>query len=131
MFFDNATFVEVILHGLLKKFLNIIQNPKTPLDYKITKGFLRGIAAAEGCVTLNRFKSLTCISLSFDPYSEELSLYYKILNSVKIIPSQVHNNELTIHNISNFKIMNKIDLFKLHKTKKDKFSLGYKNHKFS
>lgn len=88
------------------------------------------MAAAEGGIYLNKYGSLSKISLSFDPHSDELSFYKKILGNLKITYGKDHGNELLIYGKENFKILKELDLFKMHKKRKEKFLLGYKNHKF-
>jgi len=131
IFLDNAVLVEIFLHGVLNKILKIIQDPENPVEIKILKGFLRGLAAAEGSVSLNKHKSLSRITLSFDPHSEELELYKRILNNLGIVSERVHGNELQIQKISNFRILKELEIFKMHEKRANKFSLGYANHKFS
>lgn len=131
IFFDNSIFVEIMLNGILKNFVEIIKNPRTKIEKDILKGFLRGLAAAEGSVTLTKLNSLSKIGFAYDPHSEDLKFYKKILDNLEIIPGKVHGNELLIYGINNFKIFNKMDLFKMHEKRKKKFDLGYKNHKFS
>lgn len=128
---DNSLLVEVLLHGVLKNFLDFIKEPKRKEDMKILKGFLRGLAAAEGSVTLTKLKSLAKISMSFDPHSDELNLYKKILGNIDLKYGGTKGNELYIYGIRNFKIMEDLDLFKMHEQRREKFILGYKNHRFS
>lgn len=131
IFLDNAVLVEILLHGVLNKILGIIKNPKGAAEAKILKGFLRGLAAAEGSVSLNKHKSLSRITLSFDPHSNELELYEKILSNLGITPKGVHGNELKIQKMSNFRVLKELEMFKMHEKRRGKFSLGYNNHKFS
>ena len=89
------------------------------------------MAAAEGSVSLTKKYSLSRISLSFDPHSDEINLYRKILSNIGVDPGGKKGNELFIYGINNFKLFNNINLFKMHNTRKEKFNKGYKNHKFS
>jgi len=131
IFLDNSVFVEVMLHGVLKKFIKIIQNPKGDVEKNILTGFLRGLAAAEGSVMLTKLNSLSKIGFSYNPHSNDLKFYKKILGNLKIEYGGTHGNELLIYGIKNFKIFHDMDLFKMHKNRKRKFEEGYKNHKFS
>ena len=130
IFFDSSVLVEIFLNGVLKNFMNFIINPKNINEMKILNGFLRGLAAAEGSITLTKLKSLSKIGLSFDPHSDELELYKKILKNIGVKYGGTKGNELYIYGIKNFKILNNIDLFKMHHRRREKFLLGYKNHKF-
>ena len=131
IFLDNCSFVEILVNEILPNFLNFIKNPKRKEDQIILNGFLRGLAAAEGSVSLTKKYSLSRISLSFDPHSDEINLYRKILSNIGVEPGGKKGNELFIYGINNFKLFNNIDLFKMHNTRKEKFNKGYKNHKFS
>lgn len=131
IFFDNSIFVEVFLHGILNRFIEIVKNPKNKLENKILEGFLRGLAAAEGGITLTKLNSLSKIGLSYNPHSDDLNFYKTILKNLGVGYGGIHGNELIIYGIKNFRIFKKIDLFKMHKKRKDKFELGYKNHKFA
>lgn len=131
IFFDNSVFVEIMLHGVLKRFIEIIKKPKNDLEENILKGFIRGLAAAEGSVTLTRLNSLSKVTFAYDPHSEDLEFYKKILENLRISYGGIHGNELNIYGIKNFNKFNEIDLFKIHETRKKKFEKGYKNHKFS
>jgi len=131
IFIDNSNLTELFMHGFLKKFIKIIQNPKSKREEKILKGFLRGLAAAEGWVDLTKKKSLSRVGLAFNPHSKDLELYKRLLNNLNISFGKRHNNGLPITGINNFKILHELELFKIHKKRNDKFLLGYKNHKFS
>src|SRR3989338_6807156 len=65
IFLDNCSFVEILVNEILPNFLNFIKNPKRKEDQIILNGFLRGLAAAEGSVSLTKKYSLSRISLSF------------------------------------------------------------------
>ncbi len=131
VFLDRAVLVEILLHGLLKKIIEIIEHPKSSLEVKMLKGFLRGLAAAEGSASLNKYNSLSRFTLSFDPHSNEAEFYKRLLNNLGIIPGRIHNNELQIQKMSNFRILREMEIFKMHEKRANKFSLGYANHKFS
>ncbi|HZX12673.1 MAG TPA: hypothetical protein VFE88_04425 [Candidatus Nanoarchaeia archaeon] len=131
IFFDNSTFLEIMLHGVLKKFIEILLSASNSSERNILIGFMRGLAAAEGYVGLTKLNSLSKLSLSFDPHSTELYFYRILLKNLGVEPAKVRGNQLYIYRISNFKIFNEINLFKFHDTKKEKFKLGYKNHRYS
>lgn len=131
IFINNSNLTELFIHGFLKKFIQIIKNPKSKKEENILRGFLRGLATAEGWVDLTKKKSLSRIGLAFNPHSEDLELYKKLLNNLNINFGKRHNNGLPITGINNFKILYELELFKMHKKRNDKFLLGYKNHKFS
>jgi|GEM_PF-2873598 len=129
IFIDNSTLVEILLHGVLKKFIEIIKNPKNVLEKKITVGFLRGLLAAEGSPLLEK-NSLRKIGISFNPHSKDLDLYKKILENLDISWKFIHGNELMIHKFENFKRFFELDAFKLHEKRNKKFLFGFKNHKY-
>jgi len=78
----------------LPNFLNFIKNPKRKEDQIILNGFLRGLAAAERRVSLTKKYSLSRISLSFDPHSDEINLYRKILSNIGVESGGKKGNEL-------------------------------------
>jgi hypothetical protein len=131
LFLDNCSLVELIVNGVLPTFVDLIKDPKTMGDKIILKGFLRGLAAAEGSVTLTKLNSLSKVGFSYDPHSNDLEFYKKILSNIGINYGGTHGNELLIYGMKNFKIFMNLDLFKMHQTRDKKFKLGYKNHKFS
>ncbi|MDP1729557.1 MAG: hypothetical protein Q8L27_05135 [archaeon] len=131
IFFDNAVFVEVLLNGILKKFIEIIKNPKTKIEKKLLEGFLRGLAAAEGSVTLTKLNSLSRIGLAYNPHSADLIFYKKILENLGIKVGNIHGNELLIYGINNFRLLKDINLFKMHHARREKFLKGYIHHRFS
>jgi hypothetical protein len=127
---DNSVLVEIFLHGILKEFIRIIETPKNKKETEILKGFLIGLAAAEGGIDLRKGISLSRIHLSFDPHSKEVELYKKILENLGISYGKEHGNGLPITGIENFKILKEMDIFKMHKKRKEKFIFGYSNHKY-
>jgi len=131
IFIDKNILVEILLHGLLANVLNRIKNPENEYDYVMLKGFLRGLASAEGCVLFNKNNSLIRVGLSFDPHSEELSLYKTLLGHLGIENYHIHGNELLIQKHKNFQKLNEMNLFKMHDPKRVKFNLGFHNHKFT
>ena len=116
---------------ILQEFIEILLSASNSSERNILIGFMRGLAAAEGYVGLTKLNSLSKLSLSFDPHSTELYFYRILLKNLGVEPAKVRGNQLYIYRISNFKIFNEINLFKLHDTKKEKFKLGYKNHRYS
>ena len=130
IFLDNATFVELMLNGVLKRFIKFLKNPNSKEKRVILRGFLRGLAAAEGSVILTSLKSLSKVGFAYNPHSEDLDFYKLMLTNLGVNYAGINGNELYIYRMSNFKIFNDIDLFKMHETRKIKFNLGYQNHKF-
>ncbi len=131
IFFDNNTFIEIMLNGVLKKFINIVQSPKNKYEKQILVGFIRGLAAAEACPILTKLGALSKVAFSFNPHNDSLNFYKEMLKNIGVNYAGAHGNELYIYGIKNFKIFNQINLFKFHKSRKEKFDFGYKNHKFS
>ena len=129
IYVDNSALVEVMLHGLLKKFVKIVENPKSDLEFKITEGFLRGLLAAEGSVILEK-DSLRKVGISFNPYSNDAEFYKKILENLNISWKFIHGNELMIHKFENFKKLFELNAFALHRKRNEKFLLGFKNHRY-
>jgi hypothetical protein len=129
IFFDSAIFVEILLHGILKDFIKILKNPQNKIELSILEGFVRGLAAAEGCVYL-RDGVLSKVSMSFNQNSRDLEFYKKIFTNLGITYGKHKQNELYIYGAKNFSILDKIDIFKMHKKRKQKFLTGYSNHKF-
>ena len=129
IFLDNSILVELFLHGILKKFVKFVENPRNKLERRITIGFFRGLLAAEGFSLLHN-NSLRRVGVSFNPHSDELKLYKRILWNLDIDWKYVHGNAILIQRFENFKKLFEIDAFKLHKKRKEKFLLGYRNHKF-
>jgi len=126
--FDSSVFVEVMLHGLLKSFVSIVKNPKSAVEKTILKGFMCGLAAAEGCVYLRK-QSLSRISLSFNQKTDDLNFYKRLLDNLGITYGKHKRNELFIYGIENFKILNSIDIFKMHNKRRYKFVKGFANHR--
>lgn len=126
---DNCVLVEIFLHGLLKKIKKIVQNPSNNIEKKIAIGFFRGLLAAEGFVLLHK-GSLRTVGIAFNPHSNELELYKKILENLGIYWKRVHGNALIIHKFENFKRICELDGFKFHKKRNEKFISGLKKHRF-
>lgn len=130
IFFDNTTFVEVILRGLLKGIIPLIENPQCEQDFILLTAFLRGIFAAEGSVSCNG-KRLSRLSLSFDPHSEEKTFYRLLLSHLGIKTSPDKRNEFEIYRRSSFKKFQQIDIFRFHESRNKKFQQGLINYKTS
>lgn len=94
IFLDNSILVEILLNGVLKKFLEIVTSPANRLEKNILEGFLRGLAAAEGSVTLTKLNSLSKIGFSYNPHSDDLNLYRKIFDNLGVKPGGIKGNEL-------------------------------------
>jgi len=129
VFIDNATLIEILLHGVLNKFIEVTKNPKNEVERKILVGFLRGLLAAEGSVILEK-GSLRKIGIAFNPHSGDVKFYKRILENLGISWNCVHGNELIIHKFENFKKLFEMDAFKMHKKRNDKFLLVFRNHKY-
>ncbi len=129
IFFDSSVFVEILLHGVLKNIIDIVKKPKNKTEKSILQGFVRGLAAAEGSVYLRK-GVLNRISLSFNQKTDDLEFYKKLLTNLGVTYGKHKRNELYIYGAKNFTILNELDIFKMHKKRKQKFLMGYTNHKF-
>jgi len=127
--FDSSVLVEILLHGVLKDIIDIVKKPKKKIERSILRGFVRGLAAAEGSVYL-RGGVLSRVSLSFNQKTDDLEFYKKILTNLGLTYGKHKRNELYIYGAKNFIILNELDLFKMHKKRKQKFLMGYAKHKF-
>jgi len=130
IFVDSAVLVEVVLHGLLKDILIRITNPKNIADKILLKGFIRGLLAAEGGIYLNKNGSVVKIGISYDPHSDELELYKKLLQNLNINYGGTKGNEFYVYGYNNIKKLYEIDAFKMHKSRNQKFVNGILNHRF-
>jgi hypothetical protein len=129
--FDNSAFVEIMLHGVLPSVIKTIKTPRSEADYKLLKGFLRGLFAAEGSVNLNKNGSVVKIGMAFDPHSTELDLYKILLKNIDVNLGKTKGNELYIYNYKNIKRLHNIDAFAMHRKRNRKFQKGFKTHKFT
>lgn len=130
IFIGSTVLVEILLHGLLKCFLQRITNPQEDVDYQLLRGFMRGLLAAEGCVYLNKQGSLIRVSISYNPHSEELNFYKTLLKNLGIGYGMIKGNELYIPRYKNMKKLFQLNAFKMHELRNQKFIKGFKNHKF-
>lgn len=129
IFYDNSILVEVMLHGILRKFIEIVKNPRNESEKKITEGFFRGLLAAEGSPILER-GSLRKVGISFNPHTNDLEFYKILLSNLDINWKLVHGNELIIQKFENFNKIYKLNGFKMHDRRNNKFTSGFRGHKY-
>lgn len=128
IFIDSSVMVQVFVRGIMQEIIKKIVNPKTKLDYVLLKGFMRGLLAAEGYPEFNIHKSLVKVGIAFNPHSDELELYHKLLVNLGITYGKTNRNALYTYHRKNMKKFKDFDAFKLHKTRNKKFLDGYKNN---
>ena len=131
LFIDSTVLIEIFLHGILKEVITRITKPKDQVDIILLKGFMRGLLAAEGSPVLNINNSLVKVGISFDPHSSELELYKSLLKNLNISYGKAQSNQLFIYSYKNMTEFSILDAFKMHNSRKEKFLIGYANHKFS
>lgn len=127
VFIDSSVLVEILLNGLLNGVVQRISNPSEENDYLLLKGFMRGLLAAEGGVTLNKNGTVVKVGISYDPPSYELDFYKKILSNLGIGYGKTKGNELYIYNHCNLLKLREIDAFRLHTARNAKFLSGFKS----
>jgi len=127
---DRSVLVEVFLHGVLKNIVKRIRDPQEKIDYRLLRGFIRGLLAAEGSVGLNKHKSVVRVGIAFDPHSDELDIYKDLLQNLDITYNHIKDNEIVIQKYRNMIEFMKINAFKMHDLRNEKFQEGFKNHKF-
>ncbi|MBS3142461.1 LAGLIDADG family homing endonuclease [Candidatus Woesearchaeota archaeon] len=126
---DNATLTEVML-GVLQGTLKRVLNPTRKEDIELLKGFVRGLLAAEGSVMRNHHNSLIGISISYDPHSEELLVYQRLLSNLGIKCCGVHSNQLIVRKFENMKKFYSLRGFGLHARRNQLFMEGLCAHRY-
>jgi len=129
IFIDKTILVEIFLHGLLKGILRRITHPKSTIDKRLLKGFIRGLLAAEGNVNLNQYGSVVKVGIAYDPRSNELRLYKRLLRNLNINYGRTKGNELYIYGYDNMKRLFDLNAFKMHKRRNQRFTKGFLKHK--
>jgi len=92
--------------------------------------FLRGIMAADGSATLQKYKSLRIVELALENDHEKY-LYTKIFERlcIGIKDYSLSSRKLGVSGWDDFFKLAQINVFKLHDIKRDKFLVGLSNHK--
>ena len=91
--------------------------------------FLRGLIASEGSVDLGIRERLEVISIAAKRSSER-TFIKTLLKVLQIVPDKDGDGVVLITGFSNFKIMSRWNLLKLHPEKHSKFKLGISRIKF-
>jgi len=125
---NSSVLFQIMVRNLLLGVIKRIVKPQDEIDYKLLKGFMRGLLAAEGFPELNNYGSLVKVGIAFNPYSNELNLYRKLLDNLNINYGKTHGNSLYVYQHKNMRKFNEFNAFRLHKTRNEKFLAGYNNN---
>jgi len=117
--FNNKIFRK-IFDNIFNCCLNLCKN-----DEELSKGFLRGLFAAEGHVNLNSYKTLNALNIPVK--DDQRRIFVKSLLDNLEIKSRDCYGRLDITGYLNFKIVGDISLCDLHPDKKSVFEKGYTN----
>ena len=111
--FSNSLFFFILL-SIMKNIRKILLLNKDYCD-----GYLRGLAAAEGSVIKRRNKLRMVQICGTDKIEKEF--YKKCLLKIGITGIREYNNRVEMYGLSNFFILKKMNLFKIHPLRRKKF----------
>lgn len=123
---------QCVLGEIYLNILEIIEKLSTEKE-KYAAAFLRGLMAADGSATLQKHKHYQTIRIAelAVESTHEKELYNNILKKLglNIKDYSFYNRKLCICGWDDFLKLAKIDAFRLHKTKRNNFKIGFQNHK--
>jgi len=125
---DSSVLAQIFIRDLMKKIIKKISNPKNNVNFRMLKGFMRGLLAAEGCPEFNIHGSLVKVGIAHNPHSDELELYRKLLSNLGIKYGKRNRNMLYTYGYDNMKIFKEFEAFKLHSTRNKKFLQGFEKN---
>jgi len=77
----NKVFRSIVLH-VLNSIKNLVEK-----NYDFCRYYFKGLLSGDGSIPFNG-NTIECVSIAYNPHSDELEHYQKILNVLKIFPNE-------------------------------------------